>query len=55
MGKGSQIILNHVGGLSTTLTCLGMFGGTGYYGIDGNVVISGPVYELLNQGTISLK
>jgi hypothetical protein len=55
MKKGESVVLHHVGGINTNLTCLAMYGGIGYYGIDGNVVISGCVWELLNTGTISLK
>jgi hypothetical protein len=55
MKKGDLVILNHLGGKSTELTCIAMYGGTGYYGISGNVVISGTIWELLNNGTISLK
>lgn len=55
MKKGESVVLHHVGGINTNLTCLAMYGGLGYYGIDGNVVISGCVWELLNTGTISLK
>ena len=55
MKKGDSVILHHMGNKSTNLTCIAMYGGTGYYGIDGTVVISGCVWELLNSGTLSLK
>jgi len=55
MKKGDLVTLHHVGNKETNLTCLAMYGGTGYYGVDGNVVISGCIWELLNSGTLSLK
>ena len=54
MKKGDKIKLNCIGGKSSNIECIAIYGGMGYYGIGGEVVISGVVWQLLNIGTISL-
>lgn len=55
MKKGDKVYLNCQGGVRSELVCIGIFGGYAYYGIGGNVVVSGVVWELINQNTISLQ
>lgn len=55
MKKGDFVLLNCIGNIKVKLECIAIYGGTAYYGIDNNVVISGVIWELFNNNTIQLK
>lgn len=55
MKKGDLVFLNCVGNKKIELECIDIYGGMAYYGIGGNVIISGVVWELLFNNTIQLK